>query len=433
MNNSPMPPVLYDMMAALALTAWSPVLGWRALTQRKYRQGFPQRLGRLKPGVVDRFHDRPFLWIHACSVGEASAGLPIVRHLRELLPGHSILVSTVTDTGNRVATEKGLGDEVIYLPLDLFHIWSRTLKVLKPAAFVILETEIWPAMIASLKSTGVPIALVNGRISDRAFRRYEQTAWFFRPVMKNIDLVAAQSDLDAERFRAIGALPERVMMLGNAKYDAVASDVSEEQKSAFRKELNLRPDDAVWIAGSTFAGEEKLAAQVYAQLRSKWPQLRLLVAPRHPERFSEAERDISELGLTVTRRSTGRIPDPANVVLLDTVGELARIYSIAHAVLIGKSILAQGGQNPLEAAAQGCAILHGPNMENFRDATRLLADAGASAIVTDGGTLYKEMENLLSHPSLRQDRGQRAKSVVEGSRGAAKRIAQEVARLIKTS
>lgn len=433
MNGSPLPPVLYDMAAALALTAWSPILAYKAMTREKYRQGFPQRLGRIASEVVDRFKDKPFIWVHACSVGETQAGVPIVSHLREMLPDHGILVSTVTDTGNRLARDKGLGDEVIYLPLDFFHIWTRILDVLRPSAFVILETEIWPAMIATLKSRGIPVAVLNGRISDRAFRRYQPMAWFFRPVMASVDLVAAQSELDAERFRTLGALSGRVEMLGNAKYDAVAADVSEEEKGTFRKGLNLAEDEVVWIAGSTFPGEERLIGSVYAQLKPRWKQLRLLVAPRHPERFDEAERDLRALGLSVTRKTSGRTPDRDGVILLDTVGELSRLYSIAHVAVIGKSLLASGGQNPLEASAQGCAVIHGPNMENFRDATRLLSDAGASVIVSDADSLSRELERLIADAELRRERGRRARAVVEACRGASKRMAERVAGLIKQS
>jgi len=405
---------LYSAALALLLVAYLPVLAFRRLGFRRYQRSFSQRLGRLEPGLPPE----PRCWIHAVSVGEAAAAVPLVQAIGRRWPQLSIVVSTVTPTGARIVTER-LGPLAThrYFPVDLPGPVRRALDAVRPRFFVGLETELWPNFFRALASRGIPAMVANGRISDRSFRRYLLVRGLVARMLNRVSVFAMQSQEDARRIIALGAPPERVVVTGNLKADLRAEPPDGDPM--WQRLLGGHWRHPLWIAGSTHQGEEGAVLDAYQRLKPRFGRLGLLVAPRHPERSDEVERLVRDRGFRAVRRTAlGGGEDAEAVIILDTVGELALLYRLADVVFVGGSLVPAGGHNMLEPAQCRKPVLFGPHTSNFRESAELLRSAGGAVVVTDALELAREVERLLENPELRRKMGEAAFAAVAARQGA---------------
>ena len=335
--------------------------------------------------------------------------------------------------GFRAKTIPGV-DGAFYLPLDHPFLCRRAIERLKPSILVILETEIWPGLFWSAADIGVPLVIVNGRISDRACGRFRKFSWFFRHVLPCVSHILAQSDRDRERFIEAGAPKERISVMGNLKYDGVDVESAAAEREIWRSRLALRDEDVLLVAGSTFEGEEAMLGDIYLSLKRETPELRLLIAPRHVQRADSIVRTLTAKGVSVARRSEldDKPAAPDDLILLDTTGELARVYGAAGIAYLGKSMAARetGGQNPVEPAALGVPVCFGPNMQNFRAIAELLLETGGAVRVEDASELRALIARWGKDAAARRTIGSNAETCIERQQGAAQRAAECILGLI---
>jgi 3-deoxy-D-manno-octulosonic-acid transferase len=418
---------LYSLGLGGFLVAALPGFLLQAIRHGKYRRGLAERLG----GVAPWSGARAPLWLHAVSVGEVMAAAPLARELRARHPEIPLLASTVTETGRGVAEERLPASRFVFFPLDFGWLVERMLERLRPRLVLLTETELWPNFLRACARREIPVVVVNGRISPRSFPRYRLVRRWFGRVLRDVRLFCMQSEADAERILGLGALADRVRVVGNLKYDlpalAQVPDVG-----GVRHSLDLAPDEPLIVGGSTHRGEEDLLLEAFARLRQVRPDACLLLAPRHPERLEEVERVVRHAGLAVVRRS--QLPAQprggAPVILLDTMGELALLYAAATAVFIGGSLIPHGGQNILEPAAHARPVLHGPYMGNFAEMRDLFQAAGAAIQVEDGPALERQLELLVRDPARTEQMGKAGQGIVEAHRGATRRTADLVDTLL---
>lgn len=387
-------------------------LPWYAIRFRKYfptlkdRVGFPQ-IPRLQRSV----------WIHAVSVGEVKAVQTLIGKLRPSHPGQPFVLSTITPAGQELArSTPGLADHVIYFPLDLPGALQRTLDLVNPELVLIAETEIWPNFLRECRKRKIRVVMVNGRISDRSFPRYLMGRRWLKRVLDDYTLLGMQTEVDRERIESIGADGRKVTVFGNLKYDASRTDHA--LAPEFSDLLSQLP--SLWIAASTMPGEEEQILAAFAELRRSHPQLTLLIAPRHPDRFGAVEQIILARGFSCARRS--RIQTGTDVLLLDSIGELASVFKHAKVVFMGGTLVARGGHNILEPAAFAKPIVFGPHMENFREIRSLFLEADAAVEVRDSRELVQVIDGLLSDSRRAEALGERARRVVEENTGATERV-----------
>ncbi len=424
--------LLYNGILLVASLGGLPYFALKSLHTKKYRAGFGQRFGHVPREIVTAFRGTRPLWVHAVSVGEVMAAVPLVRALRHRFPELPLLVSTVTDTGQATARDKMAADASLYFPLDYPWVVRRAIESVRPRLFLMLETEIWPNFLRELARRGIPAMLVNGRISPRSFRGYRRLRPFMRQVLQPIATFSMQSKLDAERIIAIGAEPSRVHITGNIKYDLALASPPIADEGALRASLGIG-DDPVFMAGSTHRGEEELVLDVYLQARAQVPNLRLLLAPRHLDRLQEVEALLRSRQLAVQRKSLavepGRRTD-APVLLLDTLGELATLYAVGTVVFVGGSLVPIGGHNVLEPAAHRKAIVFGPHMHNFHEVAAVLLDAGGAVQADMPAALSEAVIALFKDPERRQALGEAAYRVLQENCGAIERNVQLIADLL---
>jgi 3-deoxy-D-manno-octulosonic-acid transferase len=480
---------LYSMALVLVLVAGLPYWLIRMATAAKYREGLAGRLGKVPPHLLKKpvlppvrrvsgrapglgavivrggIHEFETIWVHAVSVGEVAAVTELVMQLA--MRRYRVVVSTTTKTGQRMARERFGEKSVFYFPLDLRRIVRRYLKVLQPRLLVLVETEFWPNVLAECERAGVPVAVVNARISDRSYPRYKRLRHLWRPILRRLSLVLAQSELDAERLRLIGVPAERVRLGGNMKFD-VRPGAEAEVTAALREHLGLaqrlcpeaaseadhgrdyqedpatRPEPGMrlLVCGSTVAGEEELLLKAWEVLLS-WgmaksgPGICMVLAPRHPERFPTVARLLEQSGLSWVRRTEWmRAPEklrPGTIFLLNSIGELASLYSIASVAFVGGSLVPAGGHNPLEPARFGVPVVMGPYFHNFRtivrrmigqDAIRIIGSEGEPPHPDDNPStvgrspLVQALGGLLGDPSVAHALGVRGQAVFQSESGA---------------
>jgi 3-deoxy-D-manno-octulosonic-acid transferase len=416
------------LLYSLLLTTFSllalPFYLWKDRVSGKYRRSFRERMGRVPPGLNPE--GRPAVWIHAVSVGEVIASRPLVAALEARLSEHRLLLSTTTVTGQAVARQDhGGADDVFYAPFDWAGPVRKALDAVRPSLIVLVETEIWPNLIHEARRRGIRIALVNGRISPRSFPRYRLLRPFFRRVLSQMDLFLMQGEVHAQRIAAMGAPSDRVRVLGNLKFDALPDPDAGDLARL------LDPGRPLWVAGSTVNGEEKEVLEVLREIRQKLGDVRLLLAPRHPERFDQAYSVVVQAGFRCARRSVLGSPwGQEEVLLLDSLGELARVYALATVVFVGGSLMPSGGHNVLEAAVAGKAIVVGPHMENFQEIADQFLAEGALVQVASAEGLARETLALLADPEKRSEVGKRARDLVHRSRGAVEKTVDALARLL---
>lgn len=402
--------LLLDAAYLTAGLVASPWLAWKALTDRRYRHKLGERFGRVAPADKG-----PVLWVHCASVGEVNLAKPLLARLRKSHPALAIHVTTVTLAGRENA-EKSFPDcRVSYYPLDFGGSVRRAIRGIRPAAVVLVELEVWPNFVRRCAREGIPVAVVNGRMSERSFSRYRKLGWLFRPVFRRLSAVGVQSEAYAERLREMGADP---VVTGNLKYDAALTFDPAAEERAWREQLSLGQAPVI-VAGSTHEPEERILCQTYKTLRAAVPDARLVLAPRHLDRLNEVQKAVEAADLKCYKRSQIIPGGPADgVVLLDTVGELSRVYAAATAVFIGGTFCARGGQNMLEPASLGKPVVSGPSLSNFEEIAGTLVAAGGMKVVDNPIDLAGVLAELLRDPARSREIGARSLEAVRGGRGA---------------
>jgi len=425
---------LYSVLLAVGFVLAAPVYLWRGRATGKYLETFRERMGRLPSSVQAasaRAGGEPSIWVHAVSVGEVLAARPLVAALKERFPSRPVFLSTTTLTGHAVA-EKSVraADGLFFAPFDWPGPVRRALTALHPALLVLVETEIWPNLIHEARRSGARVAMVNGRISPRSHAGYVRIRPFLRRVLAEVDLFLMQGEAHAERITDMGAPPERVRVTGNLKFDALGPP---QAPAALGRLLGADGDHRpLVVAGSTMEGEEELVLAAFRQVREQVPGTRLLLAPRHPERFDAVSALVEKAGFLGRRRTaleaSGWPPD--EVLVLDTLGELAQIYPLADVVFVGGSLVPTGGHNILEAAVAGKPVVVGPHMHNFQEIADRFRAEGALVEVRSAGDLGRELTSLVTDPGRRRELGERGRAIVEKNRGAVAKTIDALAGLL---
>jgi 3-deoxy-D-manno-octulosonic-acid transferase len=417
------------------LLCLSPVICWRMIRHGRYRRGGMQKLlGWLAVPAADR----PVVWFHAVSVGEVLQLQKIVQSFRSATnDGYHIVITTSTDTGYDLATNRFDGCDVTWCPLDFSWAVKNAVRRLRPELLVLMELEIWPNLLKACQRNGVATAVVNARMSDKSFRGYQRIRGLIAPLLSHLSLVAAQSQESADRLIRLGARTDRTVVTGSVKFDGVQTERQNSGTESLRRLFGIGPDETVFIAGSTQAPEETYALDIWLRLQDRFPELRLILVPRHRERFEEVAGLVESRNLPLMRRSklqsdtepgvTGERPA---VILLDTIGELSACWGLADVAFVGGSFGSRGGQNMLEPAAYGSAVLFGPKTRNFRDIVRLLLAEDAALQVDTPDELGLVVEGLLSERDRLQAYGERAKQVVLSHQGAVDRTVDQLGRLL---
>ena len=423
----------YNLALLAALAAGAPWWLWRMATTHKYREGLLERLGWVK--LAKGLGVQPLIWVHAVSVGEVLAVSRLVGELDAAFPGHRLVISTTTRTGQELARARFGANRVFYCPLDLTWAVRSYLNALKPRLLILAETEFWPNLLSGCFRRGIPVAVVNARISDRSWPRYRRLRWLWRPFLSRLSRVLAQSETDAERLKAIGCLPERVTVAGNLKFDVRAGGEAEATLHLKALAADLR----LVVAGSTLEGEEAALVEAWPRLLEADPRLAMVLGVRHPERFATVAALLDRSGFKWVKRSdwrgqtagTVKALAAGEIVLLDTIGELASVYSLATVAFVGGSLIPAGGHNPLEPAQFGLPIVMGPYYANFRSITDDLR-ARDAVRVAGKEELAGALIELLRDRSAALAMGERARRVFDEQAGATGRCVEAVKELIST-
>jgi 3-deoxy-D-manno-octulosonic-acid transferase len=415
-------PYLLDAVYLLALFVLSPWLLSRALTTGKYRRGLWSKL--TGSAALLAGSSRPTAWFHGVSVGEVHLLRQVVALFRRRHPGWECVISTSTDTGFDEARQRFPDLHVFWWPLDFSWAVRRALLRVRPGLVVLAEGEAWPNFVLAAKAHGVPVAVINGRMSPRSRRRYGLAAGLVRRLFARLDLVAAQTEDYAAAYRALGAAPDRVAVTASVKYDGVETDRDNARTQELRRLLGVAPRELVWVAGSTQAPEEEIALGVYRGALAEHPNLRLILVPRQKERFDEVASLLRRAGVPFVRRSD--LPPAVSpgrpVILVDTFGELSAVWGLADVAFVGGSLDGRrGGQNMIEPAAYGAAVVFGPHVWNFRDTAERLLHAGAAVRVRDEQELDAAVRRLLGEPAERARLGRAARELVRAQQGATAR------------
>ena len=432
--------LIYSFLLTLGFLILLPRFAIDAFRSGKYITGIGERLGKIPAPDPTR---GPVIWLHCVSVGETEAARPLVRALRERLPGHQLVISTTTVTGQQVARQAFSREAaaIFYFPIDWSWTVRRVLRALHPSAVLIMETELWPNLLRECRRRSIPVALVNGRISPKSYRRYQRIRGFMRQVFEGLAVALMQSDEDANRIAKLGLPAVRIRTLGNLKFDNVdlPADLSTVALDLHQR-FDVNAARPLIVAASTHSPEESLVIQAFKKIRQtpKGKESRLLIAPRHPERFDQVAKIITDSGFTWARRSSPPAPSDATseIILLDSIGELRLTFQLAQIAFIGGSIIPHGGQNVLEPAAQGVCVITGAHTQNFATIIRALLAAAALiqlppvSLVEAPAKLADAFGELLSDEGKRKAVGTRAQNVCAQSRGATDRTIEIIADLV---
>jgi 3-deoxy-D-manno-octulosonic-acid transferase len=431
--------LLYSLLLTLGVIALLPRFVRDAFRHGKYVAGLRQRLGRL-PEIET--HGRPIIWLHCVSVGEAQAARPLARAILDEFPTHALVISTTTLTGQQVARDV-FGDgaaAVIYFPFDWAWTVRRALRRVNPTIVLIMETELWPHFLRECRRRRVPVAIVNGRLSERSFHRYQLIRRFTKRIVNDLDLALMQTEADAERMRSLGLAPERVLVSGNVKFDVGDDAGAQALTNDLRGRFSLKAGSPLIVVASTHAPEERIVIEAFKQLRaaSGNQNVRLLLAPRHPERFMEVASLLESSGFSWSRRSDAPAEQDAtcDIILLDSIGELRAVYPLAETVFVGGSLVPVGGHNILEPAAAGACVVTGAHTANFKAIVEAFLEADAliqlpAVAETDApSVLAHALQELLANDERRLTIGANARAALEKNRGATARTIKLIAPLI---
>ena len=416
--------LLYNILFPLLFVIGAPYYFWKLVRRGNWRPHFGERFGGYGQLAGELKNER-VLWLHAVSVGEANLAVQLVEALQPKLDGWKVVVSTTTTTG-RAELERKLppGVRVVYYPIDWLPFVSRAFRALNPSAIVLVEAEIWPNLFWQAAQAKVPLHLVNARLSERSALGYEKWSFIFKPLFASLQTVGVHHEADARRLESVGSDPAVITVTGNMKFDqAAAASGGGIDAAALLAKLGVS-DQPVLLGGSTFEGEEVMLAESLPRLREGCPDLLLVIVPRHSERAGAVAAALGKTGLKVARRTEIEIsPEKPDVLLVDTTGELKAFFAVATVVFMGKSLTAQGGQNPIEPAALGKPVVFGPFMQNFTAVTRQLLEAEAAVQVADEPELVDAVERLLADRARRERMGAAALEVVKANQGATQRTA----------
>lgn len=423
-------PYLLNLVYALLILVASPWLIYQAIRKGKYREGFAAKfLGR----VPQRTSKKPCLWLHAVSVGEVNLLATLLKEIAARRPDWECVVSTTTMTGLALAKKKYPQLTVFYCPLDFSWATRSAMRRIRPDVLVLAELELWPNLVRAARECGARVAVVNGRLSEHSYRGYRRLRPLVRRLLGQIDLIAVQDETYAERFRDLGAAEETVRVTGSMKFDGAETDRNNPATTRLARLAGFTAGDIVFLAGSTQEPEEALALETYRTLSARWPSLRLVVVPRHPDRFDAVGRLLDESGLAWQRRSRLEIDgvDPnARVLLVDAVGELGAWWGTARIAFVGGSMGSRGGQNMIEPAAYGAAVSFGPNTWNFRDIVTAMLAHQAAVVVHSGDEMTAFVQRCLEDPQWAAALGNRASELVSSQLGATRRTFDLLALLV---
>jgi 3-deoxy-D-manno-octulosonic-acid transferase len=423
---------IYNLVWPLGLLLFLPGYILKMIRRGGYRSKFGQRLGLYDVDLQAKLGKERSTWLHAVSVGEVAVALKLASQLRSLESNLPCVLTTTTTTGFAFATKNAPNwIEVMYTPLDFWPVMRRALQVIRPARIILVEAEVWPNLVARAHAQQIPLALVNARLSPRSERRFRQFRFAVAPTFGLLDLVCVQQPEDVERWAALGVRRERIRHVGAIKFDPENVQIDPAVPERILGALEIDKDCSVIFGGSTHAGEEEILGDVFRELRTEFPGLFLIVAPRHAERAREVRTKLQELSLRVVLRSetTEAQVTVADCLVLDTTGELRHWYAAATIVFMGKSLTARGGQNPVEPILAGKPVLFGPHMENFSALAQTLVANKAAIQVSDANSLRLAATELLRDPGVRSRLVANARNVLAVHRGATARTAKLVSDL----
>ena len=422
---------LYNILVTLFLILSFPYFLLRSLFQKGYRRELAQRAGGLPPLALNR----P-LWVHAASVGEVLCTIPLLRRIKKDFPQCEMVLTTMTRTGNEMARKEiPEANAVLFLPLDHPFIVRRVVQKIRPGLLLIAETELWPNLLLSCRKRDIPIVLFNGRISDTSFPRYRFLRFFFKRYVKCISLFLMQTEKDRQRIIAIGASSERTEVVGNIKFDQTFPSLNQKEADGMAHALGLQGNETLFIAGSTHTGEEEILLGLFKDLEPAHSRLVMILAPRHLDRLGEVERILEKEGIPWKRRSSlsSNLNPPDSegkgrprVILLDTMGELMKLYRLGTLVFIGGSLVPVGGHNPLEPLFFKKCVLFGPHMFNFSEISRLLIEAKGAIRVDGRDDLVLQVKRLLDDEKTRNDVGEKGHQILQENQGATDRIFKKI-------
>ncbi|MDG3003822.1 3-deoxy-D-manno-octulosonic acid transferase [Paludisphaera mucosa] len=427
-------PLVLNVIYVATLILLSPFLVYRMVRSGKYRDGLWEKFSGDAP---NRIGEGPCLWFHAVSVGEVLLLRPLVREMARRRPNWEVVISTTTPTGLAVARRTFPELITFYAPFDFSWATRRALGRIRPSVLALVELEVWPNLIRSAKKSGAKVAIINARLSERSHRGYRRLKGPLGPTLHRIDAVAAQDEDYARRFVDLGVPIDRVSVTGSVKFDGLESDRNNARTRELRAELGLSPADLVFVAGSTMEGEEAAALAAYRAARRDHPRLRLVLVPRHAERFEAVARWLEAEGEAVVRRSGGPTAaggKPTPIILIDSLGELGAVWGLADVAFVGGSLLpGRGGQNMMEPAAYGASVMFGPHTANFRETVAQLLARNAARRVAGAGDLAVRLREDLDDPEVAAARGEAGRRFVLAQHGASGRTLLELDRLVESS
>ncbi len=443
---------LLNIIYLCFLVLSSPWLLWRYLAAGKNKRGWSQKIFGL---VAPRTSANPCLWLHAVSVGEVNLLAPIIDRFKNRHPGHEFVISTTTETGFDLASKKFSEHYVFFCPLDFTWAIKRVLKRLRPQMLVLAELELWPNLIQTTRNAGIPVAVINGRLSANSYRGYHRFRGWIGGTFEKLSVIAAQNETYAFRFRKLGSSPSNVVVTGSVKFDGIKTNRDNAHTQELARIAEIGPREQVFVAGSTQLEEDLIAARVYQQLCQTNPNLRLILVPRHPERCGSLSHQLNQLGVPSVLRSSlnsacnpssdtasnvrhwshDRNPQPSirPVLIVDVIGELGAWWGCADVAYVGGSLGRRGGQNMIEPAAYGLPVSFGPNTENFRDVVEELLEHEAAEVIRDEATLRAFVERALTRPDWAFEMGVRAKNVVLSHLGASQKTVDVLSELLEAS
>jgi 3-deoxy-D-manno-octulosonic-acid transferase len=421
---------LLNFIYLLVIVAASPWLVWEAVRKGKYRAGLAAKLFGLVPRRTSR---KTCFWLHAVSVGEVNLLGKLIEQLTRDRPDAECVVSTTTRTGMELATKKYPELSVFYCPLDFSWAVRTAMRRIRPDVLVLAELELWPNLVRAARRRGARVAVVNGRLSKHSFRGYRRIRPLIKWLLGQIDLLAVQDRTCAKRFRVLGARSETIHVTGSMKYDGAQTDRDNPATRRLRKLAGFVDTDIVFLAGSTQEPEEEVVLEAYRELCHRWPHLRLVLVPRHPERFEAVAKLLDRSGVAWQRRTRLEREGPrseARVLLVDTVGELGAWWGTARIAFVGGSLGNRGGQNMIEPAAYGATVCFGPNTQNFRDIVATMSAHNAAVLIHDGDTLAHFLQQCLENPRFAAELGDRARRLVAEQLGATLRTSALLTALV---
>jgi 3-deoxy-D-manno-octulosonic-acid transferase len=413
---------IYNTLLFIISLLASPFIFYAVLSEKKYRKGLSQKLGILSPDLLQKLAGTRPVWIHAVSVGEVMATIPLVQQIKKRYPSQKIVLSTVTVTGSYTASLRAREvDAVMYFPFDYPFIVRRVIRKINPKLFITLETEIWPNILRELKRKNIPSVLISGRISNHSYHKYKWARFFFSKVLDNIDVFCMQTEVDTKRIIDIGAKEDRAITAGNLKFDQQVPILTSEEKATTYSIFNLKEGQRLFIAGSTHRGEEELVLEVFKNLKKSFNDLILMLAPRHPERFNEVAQLLDRHGMQSIKKTeieNDKSRNNYDVILIDTIGDLSKLYSIGTIIFVGGSLVSTGGHNVLEPVSYKKAVIFGPHMENFSEMSRILRESGGGLQVHNQEEFISKARMLLEDDAIRDGLGEVAFEVIAHNQGA---------------